>query len=212
MTSLFYHLGWTLSGKLKMKVFAVRLVYYIRMTIMDYRLIELCRVGDLSAIENFVRTYQQDVYRLALSILDDPSEAEDATQEALLSALRALDSFHGDSSPKTWLYSITVNLCRNRLQHHKRQERLTKILGGILRVRNTPSVEESAVQHESNEALWRLIHRMDEKRRIPIVLRYYHDLSVAEIAHILQIPEGTVHSRLNTARRQLHDVLKEGHS
>ena len=48
----------------------------------DYRLIELCRVGDASAIENFVQTYQQDVYRLALSILDDSSEAEDATQEA----------------------------------------------------------------------------------------------------------------------------------
>jgi RNA polymerase sigma-70 factor (ECF subfamily) len=51
---------------------------------------------------------------------------------------------------------------------------------------------------------------MNEKHSIPIVLRYYHDLSVAEIATILQIPEGTVHSRLNTARRLLHAVLKEG--
>jgi len=167
-------------------------------------------VGDSSAIENFVQTYQQDVYRLALSILDDPSEAEDATQEALLSALRSLDAFHGDSSLKTWLYSITVNVCRNRLQRHRRYERLTKILGEILRVRSTPSVEEGLIQYESNKALWRLIHRMDGKHRIPIVLRYYHDLSVAEIACILQIPEGTVHSRLNTARRQLQAILKEG--
>jgi len=180
------------------------------MITMDYRLIELCRVGDSAAIENFVQTYQQDVYRLALSILDDPGEGEDATQEALLSALRSLDSFHGTSSLKTWLYSITVNICRNRLQRHKRHERLTKILGEILRVRSTPSVEEGAIQNESNEALWRVIHGMDEKHRIPVVLRYYHDLSVAEIAHILQIPEGTVHSRLNTARRQLHGILKEG--
>jgi len=52
---------------------------------------------------------------------------------------------------------------------------------------------------------------MDEKHRIPTVLRYYHELSVAEIAEILQIPEGTVHSRLNTARKQLHVILKEGH-
>jgi RNA polymerase sigma-70 factor (ECF subfamily) len=151
------------------------------MITMDYHLIELCRVGDSSAIENFVQTYQQDIYRLALSILDDSNEAEDATQEALLTALRALDSFRGASSLKTWLYSITVNVCRNRFQRHRKQERLT-------------------------------IHRMDEKHRIPIVLRYYHDLSVAEIASILRIPEGTVHSRLNTARRQLHNVLKEGRS
>ncbi|HSK87782.1 MAG TPA: RNA polymerase sigma factor [Anaerolineales bacterium] len=193
-----------------MKVFEPRLVQYIRMITMDYRLIELCRVGDSSAIENFVQTYQQDVYRLALSILDDPSEADDATQESLLAALRALGSFHGDSSLKTWLYSITVNVCRNRIQRHRRHERLTRILGEILRVQSSPSVEEDAIQNASNEALWRVIRSMDEKHRIPVVLRYYHDLSVAEIAHILQVPEGTVHSRLNTARRQLHHVLKEG--
>jgi RNA polymerase sigma-70 factor, ECF subfamily len=180
------------------------------MITMDYHLIERCRVGDSSAIENFVQTYQQDVYRLALSILDDASEAEDATQEALLSALRSLASFRGASSLKTWLYAITINMCRNRLQRHKRHEHLTRILGEILRVRGTPSVEEGAIQHESNEVLWRAIHGMDEKHRIPVVLRYYHDLAIPEIARILGLPEGTVHSRLNTARRQLHAVLKEG--
>jgi RNA polymerase sigma-70 factor (ECF subfamily) len=180
------------------------------MITMDYRLIELCRVGDSSAIERFVQTYQQDVYRLAISILDDSGEAEDATQESLLAALRALDSFHGTSSLKTWLFSITVNICRTRLQRQKRSERLKQILGGILQVTRTPSVEENTIENESDAALWRAIHNMDEKHRIPIVLRYYHDLSVAEIANILQIPEGTVHSRLNIARRQLHEVLKEG--
>jgi RNA polymerase sigma-70 factor (ECF subfamily) len=180
------------------------------MITMDYRLIELCRVGDSSAIESFVQNYQQDVYRLALSILDDSGEAEDATQESLLAALRALDSFHGTSSLKTWLFSITVNTCRTRLQRQKRRERLRQVLGGVLRVQSVTSVEEHAIENESDKALWRAIHDMDEKHRIPIVLRYYHDLSVAEIANILQLPEGTVHSRLNTARRQLHEVLKEG--
>lgn len=181
---------------------------------MDYHWIELCRVGDSSAIEHFVQTYQQDVYRLALSILDDSTEAEDATQDSLLAALRSLDSFRGVSSLTTWLYSITINICRTHLQRRKRRERLIKILGGILRIYHTrqPSVEELAIHNESNETLWKAIHNMDEKHRIPIVLRYYHDLSVAEIANILRIPEGTVHSRLNTARRLLHGVLKEGNS
>lgn len=176
-------------------------------------MIERCKAGDSTAVENFVHTYQLDIYRLALSILDDSSEAEDATQEALLAALRALDSYQGGSSLKTWLFSITINICRTRLQGYKRRERVAKTLWGMLRVQSSPSpsVEENAIRTESNESLWRVIHRMDEKHRIPIVLRYYHELSVAEIAHILQIPEGTVHSRLNTARRQLHAVLKEGH-
>ena len=182
------------------------------MIAMDYRLIEQCRLGDSSAIERFVHTYQQDVYRLALSILDDATEADDATQDALLAVLRSLDSFRGASSFTTWLYSVTVNICRTRLQRHKRRERLTQLLGGLLRVHiaRPASAEEDAIQKESDAALWRAIHSMDEKHRIPIVLRYYHDLSVAEIANILGIPEGTVHSRLNTARRKLHDVLKEG--
>jgi RNA polymerase sigma factor (sigma-70 family) len=184
------------------------------MITMDYRLIELCRAGDTLAVEQFVRTYQQDVYRLSLSILDDSSEADDATQESLLAALRALDTFQGGSSLKTWLFSITVNHCRNRLQQRRRRERLSDILRGILRIQTPriPSTEEHTIQHESDQALWRAIQRMDEKHRIPIVLRYYHDLSVAEIANILQIPEGTVHSRLNTARKQLRDVLKKGSS
>jgi RNA polymerase sigma-70 factor (ECF subfamily) len=180
------------------------------MITMDYRMIERCRVGDSAAVEHFVQTYQQDVYRLALSILDDSDEAEEATQETFLAALAALDSFHGDSSLKTWLFSITVNVCRTRLQRQKRRERLTQVLNGILQRMSPPSVEENAIQNESKETLWRAIHTMNEKHRIPIVLRYYHDLSVPEIAAILQIPEGTVHSRLNTARKLLHDVLKEG--
>lgn len=173
-------------------------------------MIERCRAGDSTAVEHFVQTYQQDVYRLALSILDDSHEAEDATQESLLAALHALDSFHGDSSLKTWLVSITVNVCRTRLRRQKRRDQLKQILEGIRQRMSPATVEENAIQNESNESLWRAIHRMDEKHRIPIVLRYYHELSVAEIATILQVPEGTVHSRLNTARRLLHHVLKEG--
>lgn len=177
---------------------------------MDYRLLEQCKAGDSSAVEHFVQTYQQELFRLALSILDDSNEAEDATQESLLAALRALDSFHGASSLKTWLFSITVNICRTRLQHRRRRERLSQVLSAVLQMHRNTSVEEHAVQNISDQALWHTIHDMDEKHRIPIVLRYYHDLSVAEIANILQIPEGTVHSRLNTARRLLHQVLKEG--
>jgi RNA polymerase sigma-70 factor, ECF subfamily len=182
------------------------------MITMDYRLIEQCKAGNSAAVEDFVQMYQREVYCLALSILDDSHEAEDATQESLLAALRGLESFKADSSLKTWLFSITVNTCRTRLQRRKRAETLKQILSGIFQRTPAPSVEENAIQNESNEALWRAVRRMDAKHRIPIVLRYVHDLSVAEISKILQIPEGTVHSRLNTARRKLHAVLKEGSS
>jgi RNA polymerase sigma-70 factor, ECF subfamily len=178
---------------------------------MNSHWLERYRAGDPLAVERLVCTYQQDVYRLALSILDDSHDAEDATQEAFLAALRALDSFQGTASFKTWLYAIAVNLCRTRLQRRKSRERLQTILQAILPLRTcTDSPEETTLQREADSALWRAVHKLDDKHRLPILLRYYHDLSVAEIAEILKIPQGTVHSCLNTARACLRDVLKEG--
>ena len=70
---------------------------------MDYHWFELCKAGEAQAIEKLIQAYQKEVYRLALSILDDPDEAEEGTQDAFIAVLRALDSFHGGSSLKTWI-------------------------------------------------------------------------------------------------------------
>jgi len=175
---------------------------------MDSQWLAKCREGEPLAIERLVQTHQQDVYRLALSILDDPEEADDATQEVFLAALRSLDSFRGDSSIKTWLFSITINLCRSRLQRGKSRARLRQILQSLFRSNQTHP-ESEAIQHEADSELWRAVHVLDEKHRIPVILRYYHDLPIAEIAEMLGIPVGTVHSRLNHARERLRAQLKD---
>ena len=178
------------------------------MTVMDSRWLEQCREGDALAIERLVQTYQAEVYRLALSILDDPDEADDATQEAFVAALRALDSFRGESSLKTWLFRITVNVCRNRLGRAQSHGKLQQILQSLF-MQEQAHPEKEAVRNESDSALWRAVRTLDEKHRLPVILRYYHDLPVAEIAELLHIPVGTVHSRLNHARASLRSYLKE---
>lgn len=175
---------------------------------MDSRWLEQCREGDALAIERLVQTYQAQVYRLALSIVDDPDEADDATQEVFVAALRALDSFRGEASLKTWLFRITVNVCRNRLGRSQRRGRLQQILQSLF-TQEQAQPEKEAVQHESDSALWRAIQALDDKHRLPVILRYYHDLPVAEIAETLGVPVGTVHSRLNHAREKLRTQLKE---
>ena len=175
---------------------------------MDSHWLEQCREGDALAIERLVQTYQREVYRLALSILDDPNEADDATQEVFLSALRALESFRGDAAFKTWLFSITINVCRNRLGHANSRARLQQMLQSLFR-QEQAHPEKEAVQNEADDALWQAIRSLDEKHRIPVILRYYHNLSVADIAEMLGIPGGTVHSRLNHAREKLRMLLKE---
>lgn len=175
---------------------------------MDSQWLRQCREGDSLAIERLVHTHQAEVYRLALSILDDPDEADDATQEVFVAALRSLDSFRGDSSLKTWLFRITINLCRSRLQRGKTRARLRQILESLFRG-DQAHPESEAVRHEAESALWRAVRALDEKHRIPVILRYYHDLPAAEIAETLGIPVGTVHSRLNHARGRLRARLEE---
>lgn len=181
------------------------------MRTMDYQLLELCKAGDALSIEKMIEEYQKDVYRLALSILDDPDEAEDGTQETFIAALRALNSFHGDSSFKTWLFSIAINICRTRLQRRAARERLKQITFGIFRIKSKDNnlPEETLIQNEADTNIWRAIQQLDDKHRIPIVLRYYHDLPISEIAETLKIPQGTVHSRLNIARERIRLFLEE---
>jgi RNA polymerase sigma-70 factor (ECF subfamily) len=181
---------------------------------MDNHWIEGCLEGDSLAIEHFVGAYQQEVYRLALSILDDPEEAEDGTQETFLAALRGMGSFKGDSAFTTWLYAIAINTCRTRLQRRKRSASLHKAIESLflVRTRKAASIEESVLQDEADADVWRAILSIDNRHRLPIILRYYHGFSVSEISELLDIPCGTVHSRLNAAREKLRKLLKEGHT
>src|SRR5215203_5527850 len=121
------------------------------MTVMDSRWLEQCRVGDSLAIERLVQTYHGAVYHLALSILDDSDEADDATQEVFVAALRALESFRGNASFKTWLFSITINMCRTRLQRHKNRGRLEQILQSLFQLNGRQAhPENEAIQSESD--------------------------------------------------------------
>ncbi len=174
------------------------------------QLLQLYQTDDDAAVEMFVRAHQQSVYRLALSVLDDPAEAEEAAQDALVSAINALHTYRGDSAFTTWLYAITLNTCRTRLRKHKSRDRLMETLRSLFRVggETSPHPEEAAIRSEADAAVARAVSSLDEKHRLTVVLRYYNEFSIAEIAQLLDISEGTVHSRLFTARERLRVMLK----
>ncbi|MBI3240972.1 MAG: RNA polymerase sigma factor [Chloroflexi bacterium] len=174
------------------------------------QLLQDYQAGDALAVEMFVRAHQQAVYRLALSVLDDPAEADEASQDSLVAAINALDSYRGESAFTTWLYAITLNVCRARLRKRGSRERLIQALHAIFRLKGETAAhpEETAIKNEADAAVLQAVNRLDEKHRLPIVLRYYNDFSIAEIAQLLGINEGTVHSRLYTARERLRMMLK----
>ncbi len=177
------------------------------------KIVQGCLDGEQTAIEALVRAYEKDLYRLSLSILDDPAEAEEATQDAFLAALRALASYRGEAALGTWLYRITLNVCRTRLRRRRTWERLKDTLLAVFRLvgegtdESHPHPEAAVLQNEVDAEVWRAIQSLGEKHRLVVILYYYHDLPVAEIAQALGIHEGTVYSRLSTAQERLRGLL-----
>lgn len=173
------------------------------------QLIDRCSAGEEEAVTQLVQSNQAAIFRLALSIMDDSAEADEATQETFLAALRNLRSYRGGSSLRTWLFAIAVNVCRSRLRQRRTWSRLQELLlGAWPGGDNTVQPEAAAAQRETEQAVWKAVQALGEKHRLPVILRYYHDLPVAEIAGVLGISEGTVHSRLSTARDRLRTALK----
>src|SRR5689334_12259850 len=108
------------------------------------KLIAHCLNGDEAAIERLVSQYKDGVFRLALSVLDDPAEANEAAQDTFIAALANLDSYRDGSSFKSWLYTIALNTSRSRLRKRKTIEKLKSTLQGLLHIekQKTLSVED----------------------------------------------------------------------
>jgi RNA polymerase sigma-70 factor, ECF subfamily len=174
------------------------------------RLLERCESGEVDAMEEFVRTYLPNSYRLALSVLDDPAAADDVAQDTLLTALERLPSFRAEAAFTTWLYTITLNLCRKRLRKRRSRARLTRLLPEIFTMHAETQHPETEVQKvEADADLWRAIRRLTDLQREVIVLRYYHDLPIANISQMTGVSERTVHNRLRAALERLRFLLKD---
>jgi RNA polymerase sigma-70 factor, ECF subfamily len=160
--------------------------------------------SDPAVVDALVQQYYPHVLRFAHSILDNHDEAEDAAQEALIAAVSSLAKFRGESSFKTWLYGITLNVCRGHMRKRKMRQSVVQALQMVQMVAgNQPTPEDSTQRLETDSELWRAVEGLDEAHRTVVILRYVHELPVKDISRIMKINEGTVHSRLHYARKTL---------
>jgi len=182
----------------------------------DAQLLEDCRSGEPQAIEAWVASHQLPIYRLALSILDDGSEigaaeADEAVQDVFLAALRSLHAYRGEAGTQTWLYAITLNVCRGRLRKRRSRQRLQQTLSSLFHIHHqaSPPVEEIALERQHQASIWQAIRCLPANQRLAITLRYYHNLPLAEIARIAGCTERTVQNWLHAAHEQLRLDLSE---
>ena len=144
----------------------------------------------------------QSAYRLAWAILGDDLEAEDAAQDAFTSAWRQRSTLRDPDRFEAWFGRILVNVCRDRLRKRARIRRLPSARGEEL-------LADPAEATLDRDVLGRALASLDPDRRIVVILRFWTDLSVDDIAERLGIPAGTVKSRLHSSMRHLRAALEE---
>jgi RNA polymerase sigma-70 factor (ECF subfamily) len=183
------------------------------MSIDDQTLIERCRSGDVAAFEPLVAKYRDRVWRLAFNVLRDREDAWDVTQEAFVRAWQALPSFRGQSAFYTWLFRIVVNVASDRARQRAARgrafgtERVPEEEWERAMVDPGAAPDDEARRAEERDRIMRALAALPEHQRTIIMLSDLEGLSYREIAEVLDIPMGTVMSRLHNARKRLRNVL-----
>ena len=181
----------------------------------EAEIIRRCKAGDLSAFNQLVRQYEKLVYNFAYRLTNNYDDANDISQEALIRVFSAIKSFRGDASFTTWIYRITTNVFldeRKRARAHPHtslDEHVELEESSIVRQIEDPSPQPLAQieEKELGNILHLAVASLPEYQRAMVVLYHTEQKSYEEIAEIMNLPIGTVKSRLNRARLALKEIL-----
>jgi RNA polymerase sigma-70 factor (ECF subfamily) len=173
----------------------------------DEELVSAAREGDEDAFKQLVRRFEPIVARTVIGMLGDCEEAEDVGQETFIRFYKALPGFRGESSVKTYLTRIAMNLSLNELKRRKRKffRFATKPVDDYHDIADQSQERDGDVDRE---LVWKAIRELDEKFRSVVVLRLIDGYSTQETAGILGIPVGTVLSRLSRGQQRLKALLE----
>jgi len=176
--------------------------------------------GDAEAFRSLVREYYPLTFDLAFKMLGDPQDAEEVVQDAFVKIHQALGSFRGEASLKTWILRIVMRLSLNRRRDRARSAwhrlGLNRGEGNVSREGSTaplptgdPDPEEQYISGETRRQVLDLVDQLPDPLRQVLILNSFEDLSYEEIARILDIPLGTVSSRIYSARKKLLRALEQ---
>ena len=172
------------------------------MTRTDEELVARATAGDQDSFNQLVARWERPIYALAYRTLGREEEARDVVQEAFLRAYRGLKGFKGEAKFSSWLYRITLNLCRDWIRRERRAP-IVQVPEGVdpvdladAQVSPTESVEELVGRREMSKAVAKAMAELPEEQRVAIMLKEYHGLTFQEIADMQGCPLSTVKTRL----------------
>ena len=178
--------------------------------VQDRDIVALLQTGALeAAFQRTLARYQDKVYRLCCTLLRDPTAAEDAAQESLVRIWKAMGSYDGRASLSTWIYAITRNRCLSAMA---RRRELASLSDAAIEAEAEAQLQQlGAGESEPQDmaaTLRELVDLLPERYRRTLMLFYYEDRSVSEVASMLGMPEGTVKTSLYRARAALAEQLR----
>jgi RNA polymerase sigma-70 factor, ECF subfamily len=170
-------------------------------------IIEACRQGDRDALRALYEAYKDKVYSISLYFFHgDSAAASDATQQVFLKLMTGIGRFRGESEFSTWLYRLVVNTCLDATRTGKRREMATDP-ADLSRVPAPHSHEDDLARAQTASRIQAALSSLPPKLRMPVLLRYFEDLSYTEMAEALNCSTGTVASRLHTGHKLLAEKL-----
>lgn len=173
----------------------------------DRELIDKLQQGSLAALGDLYDHYRQMVYRTALAITSDPEAANDLMQDVFLRLYRFADRIDPQRPIEPWLYRMTANLAYTWVKRRNRWIRPLEDLADWLAGSSRNSPQETAEMHDDWQRIQQAITGLPLPQRLVVVLYYLNDLSLQEISEILDVPVGTVKSRLHYGRNTLKRSL-----
>lgn len=179
----------------------------------ENELIDRLRRGDQRAFAELVRLYEKSVYRICFRFFSDEHESMDATQEVFIKVFRSIERFEGRSSLKTWIYRIAANTCLTLAEKKKREkEGLLQTIMNWWNDNTADSPEDEIIEKETRKLNQKIVSEkiasLPEAYRMPVILKDLEGMPLEKISEILEIPVGTVKSRINRGRRILQDSLQ----
>jgi RNA polymerase sigma-70 factor (ECF subfamily) len=178
----------------------------------DKKLIDDCLDGNTDAFGELVSRHQDRLYNTVLRLLDHPEDARDVVQEAFLHAYQSLHSFKGDARFFTWLYRIAVNTAISYKRKQRMVLRLQPTADGAGLIEPMDSNETNRPGHslemaEQEKWVHEALSRLSSEHRSVLILKDMEGLKYEDMAEILQVPVGTIRSRLHRARLEMREVL-----
>lgn len=160
--------------------------------------ISLAKKGNKEAFQKLIRENKNSMYRIARTILSNEADIEDAISEAIMKSYKNITTLKKDKYFKTWLFKILINECNCIYRKNAKVVLYEGILDTVVYLDNYKDM-----------TLKEAVDSLEENLRTVVVLFYYEDLTIKQISSLMDIPEGTIKTRLSRARNKLYHMLKE---